>query len=211
MVRFLGGVPLCIGRARSESHTNLAPRRAGHAPNFCLTLTRLDVDRHWLKMALRGAERPLRLVPPPGEPMAEPVRAHDELAAVARRAAEGDAKAIRTLLSAVLPHMLRVVRRVLGAGHPEAEDVVQDRAAQSPCQRHDRVHQSRALRRIACLLSRTTGGFSARSERRTDTRRSRCRSRPCRSRHSRRRTGSQSTQSPTRRRSTGCPGTRSDR
>jgi RNA polymerase sigma-70 factor (ECF subfamily) len=80
-------------------------------------------------MALRGAERPLRLVPPPGDAAPASARAHDELAEVAGRAGKGEPKAIQTLLSAVLPHMLRVVRRVLGAQHAEVEDVVQDAAS----------------------------------------------------------------------------------
>jgi RNA polymerase sigma factor (sigma-70 family) len=78
-------------------------------------------------MVLRVAPRPLRLVPAGGEP--EPTRAHDELAEVARRAGLGEAKAIQTLLAAVLPFQLRVVRRVLGAQHPEVEDVTQDSAS----------------------------------------------------------------------------------
>jgi RNA polymerase sigma-70 factor (ECF subfamily) len=78
-------------------------------------------------MALRVAPRPLRLVPAGGDP--EPSRAHDELADVAQRAARGEAKAVQTLLAAVLPYQLRVVRRVLGAQHPEVEDVTQDSAS----------------------------------------------------------------------------------
>lgn len=80
-------------------------------------------------MGFRGAERPLRLVPPEGDLAAASVRAHDELAELAGRAGRGEPKAVQTLLSAVLPHMLRVVRRVLGAQHPEVEDVVQDAAS----------------------------------------------------------------------------------
>lgn len=71
----------------------------------------------------------MRLVPPSGDAAPASARAHDELAEVAGRAGKGEPKAIQTLLSAVLPHMLRVVRRVLGAQHGEVEDVVQDAAS----------------------------------------------------------------------------------
>jgi RNA polymerase sigma-70 factor (ECF subfamily) len=52
----------------------------------------------------------------------------DALADVAAGAAAGDRKAIRTLLLSVTPHMLRVVRRVLGAEHPDVDDVAQESA-----------------------------------------------------------------------------------
>jgi RNA polymerase sigma-70 factor (ECF subfamily) len=52
----------------------------------------------------------------------------DTLTDVAAAAAAGDARALRTLLATVSPHLLRVVRRVLGAEHPEVDDVVQESA-----------------------------------------------------------------------------------
>ncbi len=52
----------------------------------------------------------------------------DVLADVAEAAASGDRRAIRTLLLTVTPHLLRVVRRVLGSSHTDVDDVVQDSA-----------------------------------------------------------------------------------
>jgi RNA polymerase sigma-70 factor (ECF subfamily) len=50
----------------------------------------------------------------------------DPLRAVAGRAVAGDTRAQRTLLVALGPMLLRVVRGVLGARHPDAEDVLQE-------------------------------------------------------------------------------------
>src|SRR5580765_1724600 len=50
----------------------------------------------------------------------------DPLRAVAARAVAGDGRAQRTLLAALGPTLLRVVRGVLGARHPDAEDVLQE-------------------------------------------------------------------------------------
>ncbi len=66
----------------------------------------------------------LRLVA--GQPhRAEPT---DALAALAKSAVAGDRAAVRTFLLTVGPHLLRVVRRVLGANHPEVDDVTQESA-----------------------------------------------------------------------------------
>ncbi len=66
----------------------------------------------------------LRLVA--GQPhRAEPT---DALAALAKSAVAGDRAAVRTFLVTVGPHLLRVVRRVLGANHPEVDDVTQESA-----------------------------------------------------------------------------------
>jgi RNA polymerase sigma-70 factor (ECF subfamily) len=72
--------------------------------------------------------RLLRLVRGRGasvEPAEEPA---DELAPVARAAVAGDRAAIRTFLVTVGPHLLRVVRRVLGSSHPDVDDVAQESA-----------------------------------------------------------------------------------
>jgi RNA polymerase sigma factor (sigma-70 family) len=53
----------------------------------------------------------------------------DGLAELARSAAQGDPVAVRTLLVSVGPHLLRVVRRVVGRENPDVEDVVQESAA----------------------------------------------------------------------------------
>jgi RNA polymerase sigma-70 factor (ECF subfamily) len=50
------------------------------------------------------------------------------LADLARAAAAQDPAAVRTLLVTVGPHLLRVVRKVLGASHPDVDDVVQESA-----------------------------------------------------------------------------------
>jgi RNA polymerase sigma-70 factor (ECF subfamily) len=50
------------------------------------------------------------------------------LAALAKAAAAGDRAAVRTFLVTVGPHLLRVVRRVLGVNHPEVDDVAQESA-----------------------------------------------------------------------------------
>jgi RNA polymerase sigma-70 factor (ECF subfamily) len=52
----------------------------------------------------------------------------DGLADLARAAVSGDRRAIRTLLITVTPHLLRVVRRVLRAEHPDVDDVAQESA-----------------------------------------------------------------------------------
>jgi RNA polymerase sigma-70 factor (ECF subfamily) len=53
---------------------------------------------------------------------------HDELAALARAVQGGDPAALRTFLSAIVPQLIRVVRRVLGPGHLDVEDVAQEAA-----------------------------------------------------------------------------------
>jgi hypothetical protein len=46
----------------------------------------------------------------------------DELARLAELAASGDSRAIRTFVMTIGPHVLRVVRRVLGPHHPDVDD-----------------------------------------------------------------------------------------
>jgi RNA polymerase sigma-70 factor (ECF subfamily) len=50
----------------------------------------------------------------------------DPLRALATRAVAGDDRAQRTLLVALGPALLRAVRGVLGVGHPEVDDVLQE-------------------------------------------------------------------------------------
>jgi RNA polymerase sigma-70 factor (ECF subfamily) len=71
----------------------------------------------------------LRLIPGSrsSAPPASPQR-HDELLALATRVQEGDKDALRTFLATIAPHLLRVVRRVLGPYHCEVEDVAQEAA-----------------------------------------------------------------------------------
>ncbi|MEA2696134.1 MAG: hypothetical protein QOI66_405 [Myxococcales bacterium] len=56
---------------------------------------------------------------------AAPTR-HDLLAELGRAAAAGDADALERLLRSLGPDMLRVIRSVLGAKHPDLDDLVQD-------------------------------------------------------------------------------------
>ncbi len=60
-----------------------------------------------------------------GAPATSQVR-DDPMVALARRAASGDLAATRELLEAVTPRVTRVVARVLGARHPDLEDVSQE-------------------------------------------------------------------------------------
>jgi RNA polymerase sigma-70 factor (ECF subfamily) len=53
-------------------------------------------------------------------------RPDDPLRALATAAAAGDRAAQRTLLVAIGPSLLRVVRGVLGSAHPEVEDTLQE-------------------------------------------------------------------------------------
>jgi RNA polymerase sigma-70 factor (ECF subfamily) len=64
--------------------------------------------------------------PPAADAGPDAPRAGDDLAPVARAAQRGAADAVRTLVSAVGPAVLKVVRRLMGAGHPEIEDASQE-------------------------------------------------------------------------------------
>ncbi|HVU00156.1 MAG TPA: RNA polymerase sigma factor [Polyangiaceae bacterium] len=77
----------------------------------------------------------LRLVSAPPFPSGEGARTAspsgeerraDSLAPLTEQARAGDAAAQRTLLVAVGPAMLRVIRGVLGGAHPDVEDTLQD-------------------------------------------------------------------------------------
>jgi RNA polymerase sigma factor (sigma-70 family) len=67
-----------------------------------------------------GAVIKLRTVPDPP--------ASDPYAALARSAARGDTAAIRTLVAAIAPAVLRGARGVLGSAHPDLEDIAQESA-----------------------------------------------------------------------------------
>jgi len=60
------------------------------------------------------------------EGAAAPVRRTDELASLIARCRRGEKAATKTLLSAVGPSMLQMVRRVMGANHADIEDVLQE-------------------------------------------------------------------------------------
>ena len=52
----------------------------------------------------------------------------DELRELSQAVIAGDARALRAFLTLLVPHLLRVSRRVLGAAHPFVEDVAHDAA-----------------------------------------------------------------------------------
>ena len=60
------------------------------------------------------------------EPVQPSAESADDLAELARQVLAGDAKAMRAFLATAAVPMLSVVRRVLGSGNPEAEDVLQE-------------------------------------------------------------------------------------
>lgn len=68
----------------------------------------------------------------PGSRVSEPTPAgagrRDELLGLAAAVQRGDAAALSTFLSAILPQLLRVVRSVLGPQHPDLEDVAYEAA-----------------------------------------------------------------------------------
>lgn len=76
---------------------------------------------------LRPLRPALRLVqgrlPPTGLCTDHP---HDELAAVASAAMAGQESAVRTFVLTVGPHILRVVRKILGPQHSDIDDVAQE-------------------------------------------------------------------------------------
>jgi RNA polymerase sigma-70 factor, ECF subfamily len=75
----------------------------------------------------RSMLRLVRLVRPRVVPR---LGAEDELRPLAEAANDGDVVALRTLLTVLAPQILRVVRRVLGHGHPDVEDVAQECAVE---------------------------------------------------------------------------------
>lgn len=68
----------------------------------------------------------------PGSRVSEPVPPgggrRDELLGLAGAVQRGDAQALSTFLSAIVPQLLRVVRSVLGPEHPDLEDVAYEAA-----------------------------------------------------------------------------------
>jgi RNA polymerase sigma-70 factor (ECF subfamily) len=72
-------------------------------------------------------EQVLHFIVPEDTSAVEPASARvDPLAALASAARAGDKAALGRLLRALGPRLLRVVRGVLGAGHPELEDTLQE-------------------------------------------------------------------------------------
>ena len=72
----------------------------------------------------------LRVLPLRSAPPSPSSQAEDELLPLARAALDGDVGALRTLVTSVTPSILRMVRRVIGASHPDVEDVAQECAVE---------------------------------------------------------------------------------
>jgi len=81
---------------------------------------------------------------PKAGPSAEPQR-RDPLGPLAAAAVAGDRDAQRTLLATLSPSLLRAVRGVLGATHPDVEDVLQEAMTA--------VHRSLHTFRAQCLVA----------------------------------------------------------
>ncbi len=106
-------------------------------------MTHSDQDRYWTNGTLPGQEAGPTGTPQvsshssvalsaeqtsgPPEDSLWSIR-HEDMARLAAAAKDGDPAAIRTLLSKLLPYLLRVVRRILGPTYPDLEDVVYDAA-----------------------------------------------------------------------------------
>jgi len=136
-------------------------------------MTRSRPDRYWRPVAAPGPKAgptptgaagvPSCLLTVPATERASDCRPeasssapqHDELATVAAAAERGDPVAIRTLLTTLMPHLLRVVRRVLGAGYPDVEDVVYE-AAHAVLDGLPRFRGEGTLRHYACRVAAFT-------------------------------------------------------
>jgi RNA polymerase sigma-70 factor (ECF subfamily) len=88
---------------------------------------------------------------------------HDELAALAAAVQRGDPAAVRTLLTTIMPQLLRVVRRVLGAGHPDLEDVTYE-AAHAVLDGLPRFRREGTLRHFACRVAAFTATNAGRRD-----------------------------------------------
>lgn len=105
-------------------------------------------------------------------PRAAAAEGEDELLPLARAAAAGDAIASRTLLTVLGPHMLRVVRRVLGAGCLEVEDVAQECAIEL-LKSLPRFRAESSVKHFACRVALQTT-MNARRRLMANKRRTRC-------------------------------------
>jgi RNA polymerase sigma factor (sigma-70 family) len=94
----------------------------------------------------------------------------DELAGLAAEVCRGDAAALRTFLQRMVPVLLRVVRRVLGTGHPDLEDVTHE-AAYAVVESLSEFRGEGSVRHFACCVAVRT----AMNVRRRDAARKRAR------------------------------------
>jgi len=95
-----------------------------------------------------------RLVPGPEgvEPAVTPPARHDELLELAQAVVRGEQAALRTFLAAIVPQLLRVVRRVLGATHPDLEDVSYE-AAYAVLEGLPRFRGEGSVKHFACRVA----------------------------------------------------------
>ncbi len=88
----------------------------------------------------------------------------DDLTVLAAAALRGEPVALRTLLTTLVPHLLRVVRRVLGPSHPDLEDVTYE-AAHAVLEALPRFRGEGTLRHYAYRVA----AFTAMNVRRRET------------------------------------------
>jgi RNA polymerase sigma-70 factor (ECF subfamily) len=81
--------------------------------------------------------------------------AEDDLLPLAEAAAGGDREAAKTLLTVLGPHLLRVVRRVIGANHPDVEDVTQECAVEL-VSALPRFRRQSSVKHFACRVALLT-------------------------------------------------------
>jgi RNA polymerase sigma-70 factor (ECF subfamily) len=77
---------------------------------------------------------------------------HDELAALAQAVLRGEQAALRTFLATIVPQLLRVVRRVLGAEHPDLEDISYE-AAYAVLEGLPRFRGEGTVKHFACRVA----------------------------------------------------------
>jgi DNA-directed RNA polymerase specialized sigma24 family protein len=88
------------------------------------------------------SERPTSATAPP----------HDELRELAAAVLRRDAAALRTFLTEIVPDLVRVVRRVLGASHPDVEDTAYE-AAYGVVEALGRFRGEGTIRHLACRVA----------------------------------------------------------
>jgi RNA polymerase sigma factor (sigma-70 family) len=93
-----------------------------------------------------------RLSEPPrsGVPPATPV--HDDLRELSAAVLRRDSAALRTFLTAIVPDLIRVVRRVLGPNHPDVEDTAYE-AAYGVVEALGRFRGEGTIRHLACRVA----------------------------------------------------------
>jgi RNA polymerase sigma-70 factor (ECF subfamily) len=86
------------------------------------------------------------------KPAVTPPARHDELLELAQAVVRGEQAALRTFLATIVPQLLRVVRRVLGATHPDLEDVSYE-AAYAVLEGLPRFRGEGSVKHFACRVA----------------------------------------------------------